>query len=149
MGCAGGKANVSARTLKISRIGLPSVDNFTDECNNLIERFSTVIDDIERKREAFERAVGFHGHYSKGARAKHVVIGILLSACAVANGDLSKIKVEAIKKKPYAKIKLQNLNSGDVEKWIKAFEDYIDEFADAVETLPKFVEDILAIAARA
>lgn len=53
---------------------------------------------------------------------------------AVANGDLSKVKFDTTPRKPYIKISLHGLSSGDVDKYIGAFEDYIDELAEAVET---------------
>jgi hypothetical protein len=87
MGCSSGKEKIHIRQLKLKSTGIPSVDNFIDETEDVIERFAKLTDDIEKKRLKLDTLTGF----PKDSGLKKSVIGILLLMFAAANGDKSKV----------------------------------------------------------
>lgn len=87
MGCSSGKEKIHIRQLKLTATGIPSVDKFVGETEDVIERFAKLTDDIEKKRLRLDTLTGF----PKDSGLKKSVTGILLLMFAAANGDLSKI----------------------------------------------------------
>jgi len=154
MGCSSGKEErVDIRHLRLQSIGVYSVDRFNDKLEDVIERFGKLTDDIERKRKRLDDLSGFSWggkvRYGDGG-IKKSVIGILLQFFAVGQGDLSKVKVSVIERKPFIKLSLNGLTVQQADKQIEAFEDYIDEINDCFEEkMPRIVQEMGELADRA
>lgn len=118
MGCtASSSANSSSapktkniRNLKLQAVGVYSVDRFVDQVEEIIERFGKLTDDIERKREKLLHLTDFDIYRPEQVRLKYAVVGMLLQFFSLANGDLSKVKVELKEKKPFLKLKLNGVD---------------------------------------
>ena len=114
-------------------MGVPSIDKFVDQGTDVIERFARLTEEIERKRNAIDNVTGFVAYKKEGAKLRHAFLGVILEIYSLSNGDTSKVKIVTNAKKPLIKITLNGVTGNDVEKHIKAFEDYIDEITDCVE----------------
>jgi hypothetical protein len=137
MGCSSGKTKISIRSLKLKSVGLPSVDKFIDETEDVIERFAKLTDDIEKKRLRLDSVTGF----PKDSGLKKSVIGILLFLYAAAAGDKTKVKIEISPKK--IKIKVAGVNIHKVDDYIDAIDDYFDEIVECFESkIPKIIKEM-------
>jgi hypothetical protein len=69
---------------------------------------------------------------------------------AVANGDITKIQIDAPVYHPYLKISLHGLDARDIGKYIDAFEAYMEMLADAItEKIPKILKEASELAEKA
>lgn len=69
---------------------------------------------------------------------------------SVAQGDLSKVKVNMIEKKPFLKISLHGLTVKEAVHQVDAFEKYIEEIQECFEEkMPRLVEEMKELAERA
>ena len=142
MGCGSSKEGTSITSLKLAPVGVKSVDSFNDQVEVVINNCAKIEDGITKARKALGAVAGFDAA-GKGSSLKQTVTGILLMCLCAANGDMSKLKIEIINKKPYFKISLNGMTSESIPKLINAFEEYIDALVDAIEEkLPKIIEEI-------
>jgi hypothetical protein len=73
-----------------------------------------------------------------------------LTFLAVADGDLTKVKVDFKEKKPFIKISLNGLTVDGADKYIEALEDYIDELVECLEEkMPRVLNGMLELVPKA
>jgi hypothetical protein len=69
---------------------------------------------------------------------RHSIIGILLQYYSLANGDMSKVKIETPSWRPYIIVILNGVYSTEIEAQRKAFNEYLEEVCNvAEERLPR------------
>ena len=107
-----------------------SVDAFIEQSDVVIKDISDLTDALDDSKKKLNDLTGFWK--VRDPKLKHIVIGMLLQILAVANGDISKLKVEIIDKEPFIKISLHGLSSKDCLEYIKAYEDFIERVWHAV-----------------
>ena len=122
MGCGGSKQKAHIRSLKLENVGVSSVDRFNNQVEEVIEKFAAIYDDIERKKATLLSLTAFdYVNYPESDKnIKNITVAMLLQFFAVANGDLSKIKIDVVDRKPFLKISLQGLSVDKAEDMIKA-----------------------------
>lgn len=123
MGTCSGKGTVGGVTvsvkitLKVKRVGVPSVDNFVDKCNDIVEKLGDIVDPLSERNEKIVRLAGFT--HVKGATIKHALIGLFLSFGAAVQGDMHKLKITFSDEPPYVKASLHGVSTEDL---IECFE---------------------------
>ncbi|TNV79402.1 hypothetical protein FGO68_gene4178 [Halteria grandinella] len=129
MGCtassgAGGshtKKKVNLRYYRLQRTNIWSVDRLADQVEEVVERMARMTDDIDRKRARIDSLTQFDWYKAYGVKLRQPVYAILLTFLAVANGDLSKVKVDFKEKKPFIKISLNGLSIEGADNWLTAW----------------------------
>lgn len=156
MGCTASSASgvtkkkVNLRYYKLKHTGIWSVDRFADQVEEVIERMARMTDDIERKRSLIDSLTHFDWYKAYGIKLRQPVYSILLTFLAAADGDLSKVKVDFIEKKPFIKISLNGLTVEGADKYIQALEDYICELVDCLEDkMPKVLAEMMELVPKA
>ena len=98
MGTCSGKGTVGGVTisvkvsLKIKRIGVPSLDEFVEKCNDLVEKFGDIVDPLTERNDKVKRLAGFK--HVKAATIKHALVGLFLSFGTAVQGDMNKLKIK-------------------------------------------------------
>lgn len=93
MGTCSGKGTVGGVTisvkvsLNIKRIGVPSIDAFVDQCNEVVEKFGDIVDPLSERNERIVRLAGLW--HIKAATIKHALVGLFLSFGTAVQGDLN------------------------------------------------------------
>ena len=98
MGCGNSKQKQSIRTLRLTAVGVRSVDRLVDQFEEVINRFAEVTDLLDDRKQRLDDITRFWT--IRGARLKHSVLGILLQCFALANGDMSKVSIDVIERAP-------------------------------------------------
>jgi phenylalanyl-tRNA synthetase beta subunit len=88
-------------SLRLQNIGMSSVDAFINQLNDVMFRFGQFTDRLAGKRRDIDLSSGFDWYKAYGTTMRHSIIGILLQYYALANGDMSKVKVETPAWRPY------------------------------------------------
>lgn len=157
MGCtasADGKSHakkkLNIRNFKLKHTGVWSIDRFADQVEEVIERMARLTDDIDRKRATLEHLTHFDYYKSHGIKIRHIVYGILLQLFSIADGDLSKVKIDFKDKKPFIKISLHGITAEGADKLIEALEDYINEIVECMEEkMPRIISEMAELGPKA
>jgi hypothetical protein len=104
----------------------------------ILNKFAGLTDGMERKRKVLYDLTDFTYINRTGDRTlKNCMIAVLLQFISVANGDMTKIKIDIVERSPYIKLSLSGLSLDKAIHYIEAFEDYVTETVDALtEKLP-------------
>eukprot|EP00347_Sterkiella_histriomuscorum_P006763 403351521 len=150
MGTCSGKGTVGGvtisvkLTLKMKRVGVASVDEFVDKCNELVESFGDIVDPLSERNEKIMRLAGFKN--TKHATIKHALVGLFLSFAAAAQGDMNKLKIKFEDSPPYIKASLHGVSTEDLIECFEEFSKYITDLeAILLDKLPALVQSSMAL----
>lgn len=151
MGCSSGKeTKVNIKSLRLQNVGVHSVDSFNDQVEVVINKFAALTDGIEYKRKRLDDLTGFWWYRQADRSIRNSVMGIILQFLAVANGDLTKIKIDIIEHKPFVKIALNGLTLDRAMDYIEYFQEYVEEIFECLtEKMPVLLKEMVELADKA
>lgn len=114
-----------------------------------MRRFGALTDDVERRRKDIDTYTGFGWYSYYGTTLRATITGMLLQFLALANGDLSKVKIETPAWRPYIRISLNGVYSDGVDNQLDAVQGYLESVPEvAEEKLPKLMIEVNEALAR-
>ena len=147
MGCSSGKQTSSIRSLKLDNVGVHSIDAFNNQIEEILEKFAALTDDLDKRRRDLSNYTGFgwHGKHGDGGLKKGI-IGIILQFFSLASGDISKVKIDIVPKKPYLKIKLHGIKLDTAEKQVDCIAEYLEAIGDCFEEkIPALISSMVEL----
>ncbi|TNV77018.1 hypothetical protein FGO68_gene9334 [Halteria grandinella] len=128
--------------------GIKEIDKYIRLTKETYQRMLDLTDSLDKNREKLEIITGFDQHMVNQVKLRQLAYAILLRLFSAADGNLSKVKVETRKEKPFLRITLTNLSTdvndfiGDSENcqltdYIQVLEDYINEIKRVQEDMKR------------